>query len=108
MVEREKMRFMLKFLAVRKRQHTRIKERQGFKMSIPSKETIAKLRKQYPEGARIVLEEMDDPYTELRPGDCGSVEFVDDAGGIQIAWDNGEGLAAVWGKDKIRVLCESQ
>ncbi len=72
-------------------------------MAFPSKELVATLRKQYPKGARVELVQMDDPYTRLRPGDRGKVEFVDDAGGIHIAWDNGEGLAAIWGKDVISI-----
>ncbi len=38
------------------------------------------------------------------PGDKGTVFFVDDAGGIHINWDNGEGLAAVWGQDRIHQI----
>ena len=69
-----------------------------------SKEQIAFLRQQYPKGTRIELVRMDDPYTKLRPGDQGQVFFVDDAGGIHINWDNGEGLAAIAGKDIIRKI----
>ena len=75
-------------------------------MSFPSKETVAMLRRRYPASTRVELVTMDDPYTRLRPGDCGEVEFVDDAGGVHIAWDNGEGLAAIWGKDSIRKVEE--
>ena len=72
-------------------------------MNFPSKETVAMLRAEYPKDARVELVEMDDPYTRLRPGDRGRVDHVDAAGGIHIRWDNGEGLAAVWGKD---VICK--
>lgn len=70
----------------------------------PCKEVVERLRKQYPTGCRVELEAMDDPFTKLKSGDQGMVDFVDDAGGIHIRWDNGEGLAAAWGKDTIRRL----
>ena len=75
-------------------------------MNFPSKETVTMLRQRYPAGMRVELVSMNDPYTRLRPGDRGEVEFVDDAGGVHIAWDNGEGLAAIWGKDSIRKVEE--
>ena len=73
-------------------------------MNYPSKETVAMLRERYPKGTRIALVQMDDPYTKLRPGDKGIVDHVDDAGGIHISWDRGEGLAAIWGQDVIRKI----
>jgi hypothetical protein len=36
-------------------------------MKIPSKETIARLRAEYPAGTRIELVSMDDPYSKLKP-----------------------------------------
>ena len=73
-------------------------------MNYPSQAIVAMLRERYPKGARVQLDSMDDPYTKLRPGDKGTVFFVDDAGGIHINWDNGEGLAAVWGQDRIHQI----
>ena len=37
-------------------------------MNFPSRETVERLRREYPVGCRIVLDEMDDPYTKI-PGD---------------------------------------
>lgn len=71
-------------------------------MKLPSKSEVAELRKQYPEGIRVVLVKMDDKYTHLQAGDGGNVLFVDDIGSVHIRWDNGEGLAAVWNEDIIR------
>ena len=34
-------------------------------MNFPSRETVDRLRREYPVGCRIVLDEMDDPYTTL-------------------------------------------
>jgi hypothetical protein len=47
---------------------------------------------------------MNDPFTKLMPGEKGTVDFVDDAAGIHIRWDNGEGLAAIFGIDKLKRL----
>ena len=50
-------------------------------MTFPSKEILEQLRRQYPEGTRIELIHMDDPYNKkLVPGSKGSVRFVDAAG----------------------------
>lgn len=35
----------------------------------PSKETVERLRKQYPHGCRVELVRMNDPYATLKPGD---------------------------------------
>ena len=71
---------------------------------LPSKETVMTLRKQYPKGTRVALVRMNDPYTKLRPGDRGTVDFVDDAGIIFCIWDNGSTLGVVFGEDEIRSL----
>ena len=71
-------------------------------MKFPSKETIARLRAEYPIGTRIELISMDDPYSKLRPGDRGSVTGVDNTGTIFAKWDRGSGLGIVYGVDQIR------
>jgi len=40
-------------------------------------------------GKRIELISTTDPYTELKPGDRGNVDFVDDMGTIHVTWDIG-------------------
>lgn len=69
----------------------------------PSKEIVLALRRQYPKGARVALVRMNDPYTKLRPGDLGTVEFIDDAGTLFCRWDNGSTIGAVFGEDEIRL-----
>lgn len=71
--------------------------------SFPKPEAIKQLRTMYPSGTRVVLEEMNDPYTDLMPGDAGVVIHVDDAGGIHVNWDNGSRLAVIHGIDRIRL-----
>ena len=55
-------------------------------------------------GKRIELMSMSDPYTNLRPGNRGTVDFVDDMGTIHVNWDNGSTLGLVPGEDKFRII----
>jgi hypothetical protein len=71
-------------------------------MKTPSKETVAHLREDYPEGTRVELISMDDPYSTLMPGDRGSVSLVDDTGTIFVDWDRGSHLGAVYGEDRVK------
>jgi hypothetical protein len=67
-------------------------------------EVLKRLREEYPEGTRVELIEMNDPYREMPPGLTGTVKMVDDAGGIHIQWSNGSTLAAIHGIDKIKAI----
>lgn len=62
------------------------------------------LRKRYPSGTRVELVYMNDPYTKLRPGDRGSVQFLDDLGTIHVSWDCGSTLGIVYGVDSCRII----
>lgn len=73
-------------------------------MKISRQEQVAKLREEYPEGTRVMLLKMDDPYTQLKKGDMGNVLHVDDAGQIHMIWDNGSSLALVPGEDEFMKL----
>ena len=73
----------------------------------PDMKVVERLRRLYPAGTRVILEKMEDPYTKLKPGDGGTVLYVDDAAGIHINWDNGSSLAAIYGVDEIRKLQEA-
>ncbi len=70
----------------------------------PSRAVVESLRRIYPEGTRVALVRMDDPYTKLQPGDEGAVIAVDDIGTVHIQWDNGSTLGAAYGADMIRKL----
>jgi len=72
----------------------------------PSKETVEKLRKQYPAGTRVELVRMNDQYSKLRPGDKGTVDFVDDTGTIFCTWDRGSSLGVVYGEDLVKKLSQ--
>lgn len=69
-------------------------------MMFPSRETVERLRKEYPIGCRIVLDEMDDPYTKIPIGAQATCQGVDDAGNILCAWDCGSGLSIAYGADR--------
>ena len=69
--------------------------------NIPSQEIITQLRQNYPEGTRVKLISMYDPYTNLKLGDRGFVTGVDDIGTVHIQWDNGSTLGAAYGADQI-------
>jgi len=67
-------------------------------------EMLKALRSYYPQGTRVELVRMDDPYTKLKPGDRGSVSIVDDTGTVFVDWDSGSRLGVVFGEDEIRKL----
>ena len=69
-------------------------------MRFPDRETVENLRRTYPIGCRIVLEEMDDPYVKIPIGSQATVTGVDDAGNILCAWDMGSGLSIAYGADR--------
>ena len=67
-----------------------------------------RMQKQYPEGTRLVLNSMNDPYAPVPPGTRGTVDFVDDAGQIHMKWDNGRTLAIVPSEDDFRKLTDEE
>jgi len=69
-------------------------------MRFPDRETVEQLRRTYPVGCRIVLDEMDDPYTKIPVGSQATVTGVDDAGNILCAWDMGSSLSIAYGADR--------
>ena len=62
-------------------------------MLFPSRGQVEFTRSCYPPGTRIVLNSMNDPYAPLESGTRGSVRYVDDAGQVGVAWDNGRSLS---------------
>lgn len=70
----------------------------------PNRNTVELIRKRYPVGCRVELVSMDDPYSRLKPGDRGTVSFVDDTGTVFVRWDNGSELGILYGVDQIRKL----
>lgn len=70
----------------------------------PSREMVERIRKLYPSGCRVELVASSDPYTQLLPGERGTVDLVDDTGTVFVDWDCGSGLGVVYGADRIRRL----
>ncbi len=72
-------------------------------MMFPSRETVERIRRQYPAGTRVELVSMDDRYAPP-PGTKGTVLGVDDTGSLLMRWDNGSGLNVVYGEDTVRII----
>jgi hypothetical protein len=73
--------------------------------NFPSRETVERIRKQYPAGCRVELVRMDD--IQAPPiGTKGIVTGVDDTGSIMVRWENGSSLNVVYGEDLCRKIEE--
>ena len=73
------------------------------------KETLERIRKQYPAGTRVELIHMNDSWnTRLHEGCRGTVVAVDDIGTIHVAWDCGSSLGVVYGEDSCKVVTEDE
>lgn len=67
-------------------------------MNFADQKMVKKLRKEFPVGCRIVLDEMDD--RQAPPiGTQGTCNGVDDAGNILVSWDTGSHLNVAYGAD---------
>ena len=63
---------------------------------------LKQLREEYPEGTRVILESLDDPYRKIPEGTRGGVKFVDDAGQLHTEWEGYGTLALICGVDSWR------
>ncbi|MCH3955494.1 MAG: DUF4314 domain-containing protein [Eubacterium sp.] len=72
-------------------------------MRIISDRQLNTLRKQYPDGTRVELLQMDD--IQAPPlGTMGTVYGIDDTGSLLVRWDNGSGLSVIFGEDVVRKI----
>lgn len=72
-------------------------------MRFPNKETVERIRREYPAGARVELVRMED--VQAPPvGTQGTVLGVDDTGSLLMRWDTGSGLNVVYGEDIVKKL----
>ena len=70
-------------------------------MRFPSKESVERIRRQFPAGCRVELLRMDD--VQAPPiGTKGTVTGVDGTASVMVNWDNGSGLNVVYGEDLCR------
>lgn len=67
----------------------------------PSRETVERVRREYPVGTRVELVRMDDAQAPPT-GTLGTVRGVDDTASLLVRWDNGSGLNVVYGEDIVR------
>ncbi len=67
-------------------------------------ESVNQIKQKFLTGTRIELIGLEDAYTKLKPGDTGTVDFVDDIGQIHIKWDTGSNLALIPGEDSFKVI----
>lgn len=51
------------------------------------------------EGTRVELISSTDIFTRLRPGEQGTVNFIDSQGTLHVIWDNGSKLGLIPGED---------
>ena len=47
---------------------------------------------------------LNDPYSKLKPGECGVLRCIDSMGTYHIDWDSGSGLGLVPGEDSFNIL----
>lgn len=74
----------------------------GFTMQIRP-EVLKKAPGGLPARIHVELVRMfEEPRKDMLPGLTGEVMFVDDAGGVHVAWSNSSTLAAIHGIDIIR------
>lgn len=67
-------------------------------MGFPNKETVDRIRREYPVGTRVMLVRMDD--VQAPPvGTKGTVLGVDDTGSLLMRWDTGSSLNVIYGED---------
>ena len=70
-------------------------------MQFPSKQTIERVRKEYPAGTVVELVRMEDRFAPP-VGTRGVVVGVDDCGSVMVRWSNGSSLSVIYGVDEVR------
>ena len=72
-------------------------------MTFPSRETVERVRREYPAGTRVALVRMDDCQAPPA-GTEGVVEGVDDTASLMVRWNNGSHLHVIYGEDEVRKI----
>lgn len=74
-------------------------------MNFPNAKEVERVRREFPNGTRIKLVEMDDPQAPPI-GTKGTVVGVDDTASLIVEWDNGSRLNVIYGKDIVWLALE--
>ena len=74
-------------------------------MRFPSRETVERIRKEYPVGTKLRLLEMSDPQSPP-VGTIGEVQGVDDCGNVLMRWQNGSGLSFLPDCDRAEIITD--
>jgi hypothetical protein len=69
----------------------------------PSRQTVERIKDNYPAGCRVELVQMNDPQAPPI-GTKGTVIGVDDIASIMVKWDNGSSLSVAYGEDICRKI----
>jgi len=69
----------------------------------PSRQTVERIKDNYPAGCRVELVQMNDAYAPPI-GTKGTVIGVDDIASIMVKWDNGNSLSVAYGEDICRKI----
>lgn len=55
-------------------------------------------------GQRVRAIKIEDPYTDIKSGDCGTINFIDDFDTIHVKWDSGSILGIIPGIDEYEII----
>lgn len=69
-----------------------------------SSEEIKAIKEKYVVGTKVELVKMYDYINPLTAGSIGTIDYVDDAGTLHIAWENGSTLGLVVGIDEFKIM----
>ena len=67
---------------------------------------VESIKRRFPEGTRIVLDQMGDDPHPIEPGTKGTVILVDDIGTVHCTFDNGRQLGLVPGEDSFHRIAQ--
>lgn len=62
---------------------------------IPKPRQVEAIKTRYPPGSRVLVSNVEDPYTSIPPGTQGTVIAVDDIGTVHCEFDNGQSLGLI-------------
>lgn len=74
-------------------------------MNFPNAKEVERVRREFPNGTRVELRQMDDPQAPP-VGTKGTVIGVDDTASLIVKWDNGSRLNVIYGEDIVWLALE--